>query len=66
MAAFQSASGSTTTAALPPSSSATFILTASDFSFQPTAALPVKLTILMRSSVSSGGMCSCPNGTTLI
>jgi hypothetical protein len=65
-AASQFASSSTITPALPPSSRATFIFAAPALSFHPTAALPVKLSILMRASRNSAGMWSCPKGTTLI
>ena len=63
-AARQSPSGSTTTAALPPSSSATFIFPAQLLSCQPTSALPVKLSIFKRESERSPATCEWSKGIT--
>ena len=61
----RSASGSTITAALPPSSSATLRLPARRRSSQPTAAEPVKVSMRTRGSSTRGAASSTAHGTRL-
>ena len=60
----RSASGSTTTAALPPSSRVTFLSKAFFLTSQPTAGLPVNVTFLTASSVRRISDSLYPAGTT--